>query len=524
MDAWTRLRGWLGRTLLVTVFASGLHLAAAEGEFQLTLGVAGVPTPDDSLYELGLACKGGASAGFKSGEDKSIPGTPPADVNLAWFSGLSETYVTSDIRPLAQVTIWTIEARRLPAATEDLTVSWLWKAQPPPGSLTLEDLATGATRDLLTASGSYLVTSTRTLRITQVAPKPPEVAVAGNGLDIASGDRTPAVADHTDFGSTPVGTPVTRTFTVRNTGTGDLLCSGLSVPAGYSVSEGLAASIAPSGTDTFTVRLNATAAGVFGQYISFRTNDLDETPFFFRVAGTVSVVGAPVAPSGHFESTVPWADAAGGRGIWDLTGTYGMALGTDSLTMTIFQDARGRITGQGTLQTATALTLPLGIVGAIAGAGPGSVARLTLKGAAGGASARILLTLAIDPATRRLLGSAQGERRAGGVRTAYAATLSLHLPGGMDGSYRLLFDLSPTAAGIGGQARLLLGNGRSLQFDVSSRSPGAVGTPLTLALSPAAVDPGAKGTRLSTTLRTYAGALAIVQALSGEVLGQHVSW
>lgn len=523
IDVCTRLRRGLGCALWVAVLACGVRASAAEGEFQLTLGVAGVPTPDDSLYKLGFGCKEGANAGFKSGEDKFIPGTPPTDVNLAWFSGLSETYVTSDIRPMAFVTVWTVEARRMPAATEDLTISWTWQVRPPAGALTLEDLSTGTVRDLL-VSGSYVVSSTRSLRILYEAPKPPEVAVEGNGADIPKGDRTPSAADHTDFGSTSTGAPVSRTFTVRNTGIGDLLCAGLTVPAGFSVTEGLAATIAPAATDTFTVRLNASAAGVFGRYISFRTNDIDETPFVFRVAGTVSAGQVPVSPSGHFEAVVPWADAASGRGIWDVTGSYGTALGADTLTLTISQDARGRITGQGAVHTASPLPVPLGITGTVEGGSSGLVVKLTLKGASASASVVVSLTLALDPASRRLLGVARGARRLGGVQTPYSGAVSFHLPGGMDGSYRVLFDLSLGASGVGGQAQLLLSNGRSAWLEVSGRTPGVLGAPLTLSLSPAAADPGTRGGMIGTVVTTYAGELAILQALSGKVLGQHVSW
>ncbi len=523
MDVCTRLVRGLRSALWVAVLACGLGATAAEGEFQLVLGVAGVPTPDDSLYELGFGCKEGASAGFKSGEDMSIPGAPPADVNLAWFSGLSETYVTSDIRPTGFVTVWTIEARRMPAATEDLTISWTWQVRPPAGALTLEDLSTGTVRDLLVA-GSYVVSSVRSLRITYEAPKPPEVAVAGNGTDIPNGDRTPSAAEHTDFGNTAPGVPVSRTFTVRNTGIGDLLCSGLSVPAGFSVTEGLAATIAPAASDTFTVRLDAATAGVFGRYVRFNTNDFDETPFFFRVAGSVSTGLVPVAPSGHFEGVVPWADAASGRGIWDLTGFYGTALGADALTMTISQDARGRITGQGTVHTASPLPVPLDITGAVAGGASSLVAKLSLKGASATASVVVTLTLALDPASRRLVGVARGMRRLGGVQTPYTGAVSFHLPGAMDGSYRLRFDLSPGTSGVGGQAQLLLSNGRSASLAVRGRTSGVLGAPLTLSLSPAAADPGARGITIGAIVTTYAGELAILQALAGDVLGQHLSW
>ncbi|MEW6302149.1 MAG: choice-of-anchor D domain-containing protein [Verrucomicrobiota bacterium] len=61
----------------------------------------------------------------------------------------------------------------------------------------------------------------------QVIAESPEINVTGNGVSIADGDTTPSTADHTDFGSvsTSNGT-VTRTFTIRNTGSDGLTLSG----------------------------------------------------------------------------------------------------------------------------------------------------------------------------------------------------------------------------------------------------------------------------------------------------------
>ncbi|HOX02772.1 MAG TPA: choice-of-anchor D domain-containing protein [Verrucomicrobiota bacterium] len=121
----------------------------------------------------------------------------------------------------------------------------------------------------------------------------PEIEVTGNSVVIADGDATPSTADHTDFGSTVVGTAVTRTFTVKNVGTVALTTSGLTVPSGYTVTEGLAASIAAGGQDTFTVRLDATATGTYAGDVSFGNNDSNENPFNFRITAVVTAVLVP---------------------------------------------------------------------------------------------------------------------------------------------------------------------------------------------------------------------------------------
>ena len=57
------------------------------------------------------------------------------------------------------------------------------------------------------------------------------------------------------------------------------------MPAGYTVTEGLSANIAAGAQDTFTVRLNATAAGTYPGDVSFTNNDSNENPFNFRITG-----------------------------------------------------------------------------------------------------------------------------------------------------------------------------------------------------------------------------------------------
>ena len=85
-----------------------------------------------------------------------------------------------------------------------------------------------------------------------------------------------------------------RTFTVENTGNAVLDTSNLSVPLGYSVTEGLSASIAAGTSDTFTVELSTVTTGTFAGTVSFNNNDNDEDPFDFTISGTVlSTLYAP---------------------------------------------------------------------------------------------------------------------------------------------------------------------------------------------------------------------------------------
>lgn len=119
----------------------------------------------------------------------------------------------------------------------------------------------------------------------------PEIGVTEPGVgNVADGGTF-------SFGTTTVGTSVTRTFTITNTGDANLILSGLTVPAGFSVAQNFGSStVAPSGgTTTFQITLSAAVAGTPSGMLSFVTNDPDENPYNFTLSGTVNP--APVAVS-----------------------------------------------------------------------------------------------------------------------------------------------------------------------------------------------------------------------------------
>jgi hypothetical protein len=124
-------------------------------------------------------------------------------------------------------------------------------------------------------------------------PKYPEVVVTLGTINVAD-NSTAAIG----FGTVVRGAGApTKAFTVKNTGQATLNLSGLRVPTGFTVTEGLAASLAPGASDTFTVRLDTSIAGVKTGQVSITTNDADENPFNFSVGGTVNnPVTPPPAP------------------------------------------------------------------------------------------------------------------------------------------------------------------------------------------------------------------------------------
>ncbi|MFQ3632235.1 choice-of-anchor D domain-containing protein [Roseiflexus sp.] len=124
----------------------------------------------------------------------------------------------------------------------------------------------------------------------------PEITVY-DGPDTSAppvSDGQPTVIE---FGSTTVGTPLTRVFTIRNAGTAPLSLGALTLPAGFSIVGSFPTGpVAPGATVTFTVQLTATAPGTFSGQLSFANNDADENPFNFPIRGVVNSLPPSVQP------------------------------------------------------------------------------------------------------------------------------------------------------------------------------------------------------------------------------------
>jgi hypothetical protein len=105
----------------------------------------------------------------------------------------------------------------------------------------------------------------------------------------------PSGTGSVDFGTTTVGTAITKTFTIRNTAaattplsTGTLVLNPqVTLPAGFSLTGFEQTALVPTGSTTFTVRLTAAATGTFTGTVSFGTNDGTANPFTFTINGTV---------------------------------------------------------------------------------------------------------------------------------------------------------------------------------------------------------------------------------------------
>jgi trimeric autotransporter adhesin len=119
---------------------------------------------------------------------------------------------------------------------------------------------------------------------------PREIDAQGNAISIVDGDNTPDVADGTDFDLMSVcnGT-VARTFTLLNGGTTALAISGVTITganaADFTVTTAPASTIAASGSTTFVVTFDPSAAGTRSATVTINSDDCNEAVYTFDVQG-----------------------------------------------------------------------------------------------------------------------------------------------------------------------------------------------------------------------------------------------
>lgn len=133
-----------------------------------------------------------------------------------------------------------------------------------------------------------------TFVIRGAASIPGEIEISGNAVPITDGDVTPSLADHTDFGSTTEGLPLSRTFTISNTGSGVLTLGANAVTLigggcwEFAVTSQPATTVAASGSTTFTMQYLALGVGTGTCTVNVNSDDADENPYEFAIQGTTT--------------------------------------------------------------------------------------------------------------------------------------------------------------------------------------------------------------------------------------------
>ncbi|MBL7795860.1 MAG: choice-of-anchor D domain-containing protein, partial [Saprospiraceae bacterium] len=118
-----------------------------------------------------------------------------------------------------------------------------------------------------------------------------EIAVEGNGVNIADNDNTPDAGDHTDFGSmSACSGSIARTFTIRNIGNQPLTIGvpviGGTAAADFTLTNAPASPVAAGSSTTFEVTFNPSVIGLRSATLSISNSDCNEDPFNFSIQGT----------------------------------------------------------------------------------------------------------------------------------------------------------------------------------------------------------------------------------------------
>ena len=114
--------------------------------------------------------------------------------------------------------------------------------------------------------------------------------MTGGGNAITDGATTASASDDTAFGSTTLGSPISETYTIANSGNAALTLGQVSIggtnPSDFTVTSQPAASVAAGSSTTFTVQFSPTAGGTRNATVSFSEDDTTTTsPFTFAISG-----------------------------------------------------------------------------------------------------------------------------------------------------------------------------------------------------------------------------------------------
>jgi hypothetical protein len=180
----------------------------------------------------------------------------------------------------------------------------------------------GTTNVVWTATDAVGNQSTCTQVITVNAP---EINLTGNTVSIVKGSASPSTTDNTDFGGTLPSVPVTKTFTIQNTGTSALTVSSIGVSgtnaANFTVSAiSFPATVAANASATFNVIFNATAVGVKAATITVSNTDCDEASYNFAVTAEITCT-IPV-----FANTNPHLSGFTSTSSCNATISYGLSV------------------------------------------------------------------------------------------------------------------------------------------------------------------------------------------------------
>lgn len=154
-----------------------------------------------------------------------------------------------------------------------------------------------------------------------------EINVQQSGTNIVDGSTTAQSTDGTLFGAVPVTSGTfTRTFTIQNLGTANLVISNATISganaADFAISGiTLPLTLTPSGSTTFVVTFDPSAAGIRNATVNIANTDSNENPYDFAIQGIGLNYTAPAGspPPFRWSSLVQSNNAGTVRGVGGAT-------------------------------------------------------------------------------------------------------------------------------------------------------------------------------------------------------------
>ncbi len=160
--------------------------------------------------------------------------------------------------------------------------------------------------------------------IVDVTESLPAIEILGNGIAINNGDTTPSATDHTDFGAASSGNTLSRTFTVKNTGTATLnlgsdlvQISGVDATA-FTVTTQPSATIDVGNSSSFSIEFAADASiGIDTADVTIKSDDPVAPRHTFKISATVTEDSGdpPAAPDSGSDSGCS-ATGSGSAGLF----------------------------------------------------------------------------------------------------------------------------------------------------------------------------------------------------------------
>jgi hypothetical protein len=243
----------------------------------------GTPTPD---IDVALQGGGGVTDGQSNAVDfgASAQGAP----------GNARTFVVTNTGT-ANLTLGAIT---LP---DGYTVTTSPDATVPPGgtttfTITLGTATTGTQAGMVTIANNdpdenpfdFPVTGS----VVAQAGDTPDITVLVDTVGLVSGN--PA---NVNFGVSIMGQAgASKSFVVRNDGSGTLTLGAVNVPIGFQVTQPLPSQLAPGAFATLVVAVTTNPGGARSGVLTIASNDPDENPFTVNVSGLVASSGAVQAP------------------------------------------------------------------------------------------------------------------------------------------------------------------------------------------------------------------------------------